>query len=113
MRKSNKMLVKMLSLLLVIVMVVSVLYGCKKSSSSSESKKEKSEETIKVGILHSLSGTMSISEVSLKDAELMAIEEINNNGGVLGKKLEPIVEDGASDWPTFAEKAKKLLTLSV
>ncbi|WP_408612539.1 urea ABC transporter substrate-binding protein [Caldicellulosiruptor naganoensis] len=103
------MLVKMLSLLLVIVMVVSVLYGCKKSSSSSESKKEKSEETIKVGILHSLSGTMSISEVSLKDAELMAIEEINNNGGVLGKKLEPIVEDGASDWPTFAEKAKKLL----
>uniref|UniRef100_A0A7C5V4T5 Urea ABC transporter substrate-binding protein n=1 Tax=Caldicellulosiruptor owensensis TaxID=55205 RepID=A0A7C5V4T5_9FIRM len=109
MRKSNKMLVKMLSLLLVIVMVVSVLYGCKKSSSSSESEKEKSEETIKVGILHSLSGTMSISEVSLKDAELMAIEEINNNGGVLGKKLEPIVEDGASDWPTFAEKAKKLL----
>uniref|UniRef100_UPI0032E938BC Extracellular ligand-binding receptor n=1 Tax=Caldicellulosiruptor saccharolyticus TaxID=44001 RepID=UPI0032E938BC len=77
--------------------------------SSSESEKEKSEETIKVGILHSLSGTMSISEVSLKDAELMAIEEINNNGGVLGKKLEPIVEDGASDWPTFAEKAKKLL----
>lgn len=109
MRKSNKMLVKMMSLLLVIVMVVSVLYGCKKSSSSSESEKEKSEETIKVGILHSLSGTMSISEVSLKDAELMAIEEINNNGGVLGKKLEPIVEDGASDWPTFAEKAKKLL----
>jgi len=109
MRKSNKMLIKMLSLLLVIVMVVAVLYGCKKSSSSSESEKEKSEETIKVGILHSLSGTMSISEVSLKDAELMAIEEINNNGGVLGKKLEPIVEDGASDWPTFAEKAKKLL----
>ncbi|WP_422653046.1 urea ABC transporter substrate-binding protein [Caldicellulosiruptor sp. DIB 104C] len=103
------MLVKMLSLLLVIVMVVAVLYGCKKSSSSSESEKEKSEETIKVGILHSLSGTMSISEVSLRDAELMAIEEINNNGGVLGKKLEPIVEDGASDWPTFAEKAKKLL----
>ncbi|WP_041722911.1 urea ABC transporter substrate-binding protein [Caldicellulosiruptor saccharolyticus] len=103
------MLIKMLSLLLVIVMVVAVLYGCKKSSSSSESEKEKSEETIKVGILHSLSGTMSISEVSLKDAELMAIEEINNNGGVLGKKLEPIVEDGASDWPTFAEKAKKLL----
>nr|WP_271628969.1 urea ABC transporter substrate-binding protein [Caldicellulosiruptor sp. DIB 104C] len=109
MRKSNEMLVKMLSLLLVIVMVVAVLYGCKKSSSSSESEKEKSEETIKVGILHSLSGTMSISEVSLRDAELMAIEEINNNGGVLGKKLEPIVEDGASDWPTFAEKAKKLL----
>ena len=64
---------------------------------------------IKVGILHSLSGTMSISEVSVKDAELLAIEEINAAGGVMGKKLEPVVEDGASDWPTFAEKAKKLI----
>src|SRR6266849_2560172 len=54
------------------------------------------QDTIKVGILHSLSGTMSISEVSVKDAELMAIDEINAAGGVLGKKLEPIVEDGAS-----------------
>jgi len=67
------------------------------------------EDTIKVGILHSLSGTMAISEVSLKDAELMAIEEINQAGGLLGKKIEPVIEDGASDWPTFAEKAKKLL----
>src|SRR5258707_7283681 len=67
------------------------------------------EDTIKVGILHSLSGTMSISEVSVKDAEMMAIDEINAAGGVLGKKLEAIVEDGASDWPTFNEKAKKLL----
>jgi len=66
-------------------------------------------DTIKVGILHSLSGTMAISEVSLRDAELMAIEEINAAGGVLGKKIEPVIEDGASDWPTFAEKAKKLL----
>jgi len=66
-------------------------------------------DTIKVGILHSLSGTMAISEVSLKDAELMAIEEINAAGGLLGKKIEPIIEDGASDWPRFAEKAKKLL----
>jgi urea transport system substrate-binding protein len=65
---------------------------------------------IKVGILHSLSGTMAISEVSVKDAELLAIEEINAKGGVLGKKLVPIVEDGASDWPTFAEKARKLLS---
>jgi len=65
--------------------------------------------TIKVGILHSLSGTMAISEVSVKDAEMMAIDEINAAGGVLGKKIQPIVEDGASDWPTFAEKAKKLL----
>ncbi len=68
-----------------------------------------SGETIKVGILHSLSGTMAISEVSVKDAEMMAIEEINAQGGVLGKKIEPVIEDGASDWPTFAEKAKKLL----
>lgn len=68
-----------------------------------------SEDPIKVGILHSLSGTMAISEVSVKDAEMMAIEEINAAGGVLGRKIEPVVEDGASDWPKFAEKAKKLL----
>src|SRR5262249_52623370 len=67
------------------------------------------DDTIKVGVLHSLSGTMSISEVSVKDATLLAIDEINVAGGVMGKKIEPIVEDGASDWPTFAEKAKKLI----
>jgi urea transport system substrate-binding protein len=66
-------------------------------------------DTIKVGILHSLSGTMAISEKSVVDAEMLAIEEINNAGGVLGKKIEAIQEDGASDWPTFAEKAKKLI----
>jgi urea transport system substrate-binding protein len=66
--------------------------------------------TIKVGILHSLSGTMSISEVTVQKSELMAIDEINAAGGVLGKKLEPVVEDGASDWPTFAEKAQKLIS---
>jgi len=66
-------------------------------------------ETIKVGILHSLSGTMSISETTVRDSTLMAIEEINAAGGVNGKLIEPIVEDGASDWPTFAEKARKLL----
>ena len=68
-----------------------------------------SGDTIKVGILHSLSGTMAISEQSVVDAELLAIEEINAAGGVLGKKIEFIKEDGASDWPTFAEKAKKLI----
>ncbi len=67
------------------------------------------EDVIKVGVLHSLSGTMSISEVAVKDATLMAIDEINSKGGLLGKKIVPIVEDGASDWPTFAEKAKKLI----
>jgi urea transport system substrate-binding protein len=65
---------------------------------------------IKVGILHSLSGTMAISEKSLVDAEQLAIEEINKAGGVLGKQIIPIVEDGASDWPTFSEKARKLIT---
>ncbi|MFC4584724.1 urea ABC transporter substrate-binding protein [Sphaerisporangium corydalis] len=65
--------------------------------------------SIKVGILHSLSGTMAISEVTVRDSELLAIEEINAAGGVLGKKLVPVVEDGASDWPTFAEKATKLI----
>lgn len=67
------------------------------------------EDGIKVGILHSLSGTMAISEVTVRDSELLAIEEINAAGGVLGKKLIPVVEDGASDWPTFAEKATKLI----
>ena len=66
-------------------------------------------ETIKVGILHSLSGTMSISEVSVRDATLLAIDEINAAGGIMGKMIEPVIEDGASDWPTFAEKARKLI----
>jgi urea transport system substrate-binding protein len=69
----------------------------------------KAQDTIKVGLLHSLSGTMSISEVTVRDSELMAIDEINAAGGVLGKQIEPVIEDGASDWPTFAEKAGKLL----
>ncbi|MBO9534548.1 MAG: urea ABC transporter substrate-binding protein [Solirubrobacteraceae bacterium] len=67
-------------------------------------------ETIKVGVLHSLSGTMAISEVAVRDAELLAIDEINKAGGVLGKQIKPIQEDGASDWPTFAEKAQKLIS---
>ncbi len=67
-------------------------------------------DTIKVGILHSLSGTMAISETALKETALMTIEEINAKGGVLGKKLEPVVVDPASNWPLFAEKARQLLT---
>ena len=66
-------------------------------------------DTIKVGVLHSLSGTMAISETVLKDTVLMAIDEINAKGGVLGKKLEPVVVDPASNWPLFAEKTKQLL----
>ena len=67
------------------------------------------QTTIKVGVLHSLSGTMAISETVLKDVTLMAIEEINAKGGLLGKKLEPVVVDPASNWPLFAEKARQLL----
>jgi urea transport system substrate-binding protein len=67
-------------------------------------------DTIKVGVLHSLSGTMAISETVLKDVTLMAIDEINAKGGVLGKKLEAVVVDPASNWPLFAEKARQLLT---
>src|SRR5450631_3681278 len=67
-------------------------------------------DTIKVGVLHSLSGTMAISETVLKDVTLMAIEEINAKGGVMGKKLEAVVVDPASNWPLFAEKARQLLT---
>ena len=66
-------------------------------------------DTIKVGVLHSLSGTMAISETVLKDVALMTIDEINAKGGVLGKKLEPVVVDPASNWPLFAEKAKQLI----
>jgi urea transport system substrate-binding protein len=67
-------------------------------------------DTIKVGVLHSLSGTMAISETALKNTVLMTIEEINAKGGVLGKKLEAVVVDPASNWPLFAEKARQLLT---
>ncbi|MBK8174708.1 MAG: urea ABC transporter substrate-binding protein [Rhodospirillales bacterium] len=69
----------------------------------------KAEDTIKVGILHSLSGTMAISETTLKDAMLMLIDDQNKKGGLLGKKLEPVVVDPASNWPLFAEKARELL----
>ena len=68
------------------------------------------QNTIKVGILHSLSGTMAISETALKDMALMTIEEINAKGGVMGKKLEAVVVDPASNWPLFAEKARQLKT---
>ncbi|WAX98560.1 urea ABC transporter substrate-binding protein (plasmid) [Aminobacter sp. NyZ550] len=67
------------------------------------------DDTIKVGVLHSLSGTMAISETTLKDTMLFLIEEQNKKGGLLGKKLEAVVVDPASDWPLFAEKARQLI----
>jgi urea transport system substrate-binding protein len=70
----------------------------------------RAQDTIKVGILHSLSGTMAISETILKDLYLMQIDEINKRGGLLGKKVEAVVVDPASNWPLFAEKARELLS---
>ncbi len=111
--KLSKILQKSVIGMLLITLAISMLFiGCGAQESDEEGGQPStsaSGDTIKVGILHSLSGTMAISEVSVKDAEMMAIEEINASGGVLGKKIEPVIEDGASDWPKFAEKAKKLL----
>src|SRR6187551_1378616 len=67
-------------------------------------------DTIKIGVLHSLSGTMAISETTLKDTVLMMVAEQNKKGGLLGKQLEAVVVDPASDWPLFAEKTRELLT---
>ena len=67
------------------------------------------DSDVTVGILHSVTGTMAISETGSVEAEKLAIDQINSGGGVLGRKIKFIQEDGASDWPTFAEKAKKLL----
>jgi len=68
------------------------------------------QDTIKVGVLHSLSGTMAISETTLKDTVLMMVDDVNKKGGLLGKKLEPVVVDPASNWPLFAEKARELIS---
>src|SRR3954452_15859266 len=68
------------------------------------------QKTVKIGVLHSLSGTMAISETVLKDTVLMAVDEINAKGGVMGKKIEPVVVDPASNWDLFAEKAKQLIS---
>jgi urea transport system substrate-binding protein len=67
-------------------------------------------EPVRVGVLHSLTGTMAISEVAVQQATLLAIEEVNASGGVLGRRIEPVVVDGASDWPTFAKGAEDLVT---
>jgi urea transport system substrate-binding protein len=70
-------------------------------------------DTIKVSVLHSLSGTMAISETTLKDTMLMLIDEQNQKGGLLGKKLEAVVVDPASNWPLFAEKTRELIQKDV
>jgi len=94
---------KLLQFLSVLTVGAGLFLGSLTSSTAAE------PETVKVGILHSLSGTMAISETSLRDVLLFAFDEINAKGGVLGKKIEPVIVDGASNWPLFAEKAKQLL----
>src|SRR6202050_3832802 len=86
-----------------------LMAGCVLAAGMGLSSMAKAQDTIKVGILHSLSGTMAISETTLKDTDLMMIDEQNKKGGLLGKKLEAVVVDPASDWPLFAEKASELL----
>ncbi len=89
--------------------LLSLSLGCTLALGSLFGTQALAEETIKVGVLHSLSGTMAISETTLKDTMLMLIDEQNKKGGLLGKKLEAVVIDPASDWPLFAEKARELI----
>ncbi|MDR1876193.1 MAG: urea ABC transporter substrate-binding protein [Flavobacteriaceae bacterium] len=97
-------------MLICFVGILVVVTGCSKSKEGdAQGDGKKDENTVEVGILHSLSGTMAISEVSLRDVLLMGIDEINASGGVLGKKIVPVVVDPASDWDLFAEKSKELL----
>lgn len=102
MRKNKKNLLYVV--FVTAMMFVSVSCGGKKAQLAD------GQDTIKVGVLHSLSGTMAISETTLKDMVLMLIDEQNKKGGLLGKKLEPVVVDPASNWPLFAEKMRSLLT---
>ncbi|QKV17564.1 urea ABC transporter substrate-binding protein [Oricola thermophila] len=90
--------------------IAGIAAGAAMTASALMSPAQAQEETIKIGVLHSLSGTMAISETTLKDVMLMLIDEQNKKGGVLGKKLEAVVVDPASDWPLFAEKARELIT---
>jgi urea transport system substrate-binding protein len=93
-----------------VLMMSTALVACHKAGGNTEAAAGAATgDTVKVGVLQSLSGTMAISEVTVKNASMLAIDEINAAGGVMGKKLEPVVEDGASDPTTFAQKAGKLL----
>ncbi len=89
--------------------LLTIAAGCAMLAGSLLGPAAQAAETIKVGVLHSLSGTMAISETTLKDTMLMLIEEQNKKGGLLGRKLEAVVVDPASNWPLFAEKARELL----
>ena len=92
--------------LLLLITGLTLIVSCKQKQGKAT---EEKASIIKVGVLHSLTGTMAISETDCKNATMLAIEEINASGGVLGKQIEAVIEDGASDWPTFTEKAGKLI----
>lgn len=92
--------------LLLCITGLALVVSCKQKETKAS---EEETNTVKVGVLHSLTGTMAISETDCKNATMLAIEEINAAGGVLGKQIEAVIEDGASDWPTFTEKATKLI----
>ena len=100
---------KALSLTVVVFLGVCTSWGCRPNSRPEESSPAK-RGPIRVGVLHSLSGTMEISEKSVADATLLAIDEINDQGGLLGRKIEPVVADGESNWTTFASEAERLIT---
>jgi len=89
---------------------ISALLGAAGLAAAAFAQPAVAQETIKIGVLHSLSGTMAISETTLKDTVLMMVDDINKKGGLLGKKVEAVVVDPASNWPLFAEKARELLT---
>src|SRR5689334_8408884 len=101
-RKNTPMLRNTLKRLLPALAATTAIMGIASSAQAAG-------DTIKVGVLHSLSGTMAISETTLKDTVLMMVDEQNKKGGILGKKLEAVVVDPASNWPLFAEKARELL----
>src|SRR5262245_43785366 len=88
---------------LLLLLLVSLSTGCIRRGPGNRG------DDTKIGVLHSLTGTMAISEKDVVDATLMAIEEINAQGGVLGRRLRPIVADGHSDWPTFSREAERLI----
>ena len=98
-----------IGLALVVTMPASLVFAAPATSVVNTTGLAVTDDKVTVGILHSLTGTMAISETGSVEAEKLAIEQINAEGGILGRQIEIIVEDGASDWPTFAEKAKKLL----
>jgi urea transport system substrate-binding protein len=111
--KTNLALVRRFRAGAIVLLATAVLMACAGETKAPDQPKDQPKaggETVKIGVLHSTSGTMAISETSLRDAVLMAVDEINAKGGVLGKTIEPVVVDPASDWPLFAEKAKQLIS---